>query len=203
MPDYVKRIAPKVLEGNDTADALYTVEAEEIGKLRGTARRVIDNCFIKTMDALGIQRTEELYEVKKNAYLTLDQRREIILNKILYRPPFTLRNLHNILSNVWGEGNYIWNFYPEDYRLIVDIDTNDPLIYLQFSNQVRKIIPANIYLILSIQWTHLYLGRNYTYERMEELTYGTLSEYKNLDDLPEIDTNGIIRRNTEWITRRT
>ena len=202
MSDYVKRFEPKVLEGNETIESLYEVEAEEVEKLHGEAMRVIDNCFIKTMDALGIQRTEELYEVKKNAYLTLDQRREVILNKILYRPPFTFKNLNNILSNVWGEGNYIWHFYPENYRLIVDIDTNDPIIYLQFSNQVRNVIPANIYLILSIQWTHLYLGRNYTYERMEELTYETLSEYKSLDSLPDIDTDGIIRRNTEWITRR-
>lgn len=201
MIDYVKRFLPKVLEGNDTSDSLYTVEQGEIEKLHTEAKRIFDNCFIKTMDMLGIQREEELHEIRPNAYQTLEQRREIVLNKILYRPPFTLKNLHKILDNIWGAGNYIWQFYREDYRLIVDIDTNDPVIYLQFSKQVRNIIPANIYLILSIQYTHLYLGRNYTYERMEELTYGELSRYHNLDDLPEVDSDGIIRRNREWITQ--
>ena len=201
MIDYVKRFLPKVLEGNDTSDSLYTVEQEEIEKLHTESKRIFDNCFIKTMDMLGIQREEELHEIKPNAYQTLEQRRIVVLNKILYRPPFTLKNLQKILDNIWGAGNYLWRFYTEDYRLIVDIDTNDPVIYLQFSKQVRNIIPANIYLILSIQYTHLYLGRNYTYERMEELTYGELSQYHNLDDLPEVDTDGIIRRNRKWITQ--
>jgi len=200
---YVKRFAPKLLEGNETTDALYDVQSEEVEKIQGEVKRIFDNCFIKTMDVLGIQREEELHEIKANAYQTLEQRREVVLNKILYRPPFTKKNLRQILVNIWGEGNFVYRFYPEDYRLIVDIDTNDPIIYLQFSKQVRNIIPANIYLILAIQYTHLYLGRNYTYERMEELTYGELSQYKSLDGLPDVDGDEIIRRNESWITQRT
>lgn len=200
---YVKRFAPKLLEGNETTDALYDVQSEEVEKIQGEVKRIFDNCFIKTMDVLGIQREEELHEIKANAYHTLEQRREVVLNKILYRPPFTMKNLRQILVNIWGEGNFVYRFYPEDYRLIVDIDTNDPIIYLQFSKQVRNIIPANIYLILAIQYTHLYLGRNYTYERMEELTYDELSQYKSLDGLPDVDGDEIIRRNEEWITQRT
>lgn len=203
MSDYVVRFAPKILKGNDTADALYAVEGEEVEKIHAGAKKIFDNCFIKTMDITGIQREEELHEIKPNAYQTLEQRREVVLNKILYRPPFTDKNLHKILANVWGEGNFNYRFFPDDYRLIVDIDTNDPIIYLQFSKQVRNIIPANIYLILSIQYTHLYLGRNYTYKRMEDLTYGELSQYKSLDELPDVDGDEIIRRNEAWITQRT
>lgn len=181
MSDYVKRYAPPVLEGNDTSDALYGVEGEEVESLRGEVRRVFDNCFIQTMDLLGIQREESLLEIMPNAYQTLEQRREVVLNKMLYRPPFTMKNVTQILENIWGKGNFIWNFYPEDYRLIVDIDTNDPVIYLQFSKQVRNIIPANIYLILSVQYTYIYLGRNFTYGGMESLTYGDLSQYSIID----------------------
>lgn len=181
MVEYVKRFVPSVLEGNDTSDALYEVEKEEVEKIRGEAKRVFDNCFIMTMDLLGIQREESLLEIMPNAYQTLEQRREVVLNKMLYRPPFTMRNVTQILENIWGKGNFIWNFYPEDYRLIVDIDTNDPVIYLQFSKQVRNIIPANIYLILSVQYTYIYLGRNFTYGGMESLTYGDLSQYSIID----------------------
>jgi hypothetical protein len=183
-------------------EALYNVENEEIQNFHTEIKNTIDNCFIETMNATGIKREEELREIKANAYNTLEQRREIILNKILYRPPFTLNNVNEILTNIWGAGNYIWHFYPEDYRLIVDIDTNDPTIYLQFSNQVRQMVPANIYLILSIQYTHLYLARKFTYENLEELTHEELSQYENLDDLPETDVKSIIGENTKWITQK-
>lgn len=182
MADYVKRFRPELLEENDTMNDLYEVEAEEIEKLHEARKKIINNTFIMTMNALGVSKWEKIYNIKANAFQTLDERKQILLNKILYKPPFTRQNLQELLENIWGKGNFIFELYPDDYRMIVDIDTNNPIIYLQFSNQVRNVIPANIYLILSIQYTHLWLGRNKTYEEMEELTYEELSRYSVIDD---------------------
>ena len=179
--DYVNRYKPSVLKGNDTTDALFDVEKEEVEKLYGTRKKIFDNLFIETMDVEGIARQEEFFNIKPNAFQTLEERRMIVLNKLLYRPPFTRQNFQKILENIWGKGKYIFQIYPDDYRIVIDIDTNNPVVYLQFSQQIREVIPANLYLVLSIQWTHLYLGRNYTYQRMEEKTYGELSEYAMLD----------------------
>ena len=72
--------------------------------------------------------------------------------------------------------------YPDEFKIIIDIDTNNPVIYLQFSKQVRNIIPANLYLILSIQYTYIYLKRNYTYGKLSALTYEELSRYSELNE---------------------
>lgn len=180
--NYVKRYAPKILDGNETTDALYGVMGDEIAKLHETMQKIIDNLFILTMDVKGVAKQEQFFNIKPNAFQTLEERKMILLNKILYRPPFTRQNLQQLLENIWGKGKFIFELYPDDYRMIIDIDTNNPTIYLQFSQQVRDVVPANIYLILSIQYTHLYLSRNYTYEKMESLTYGELSQYANLDE---------------------
>lgn len=179
--NYVHRFNPAVVKDNDTMKDLYDVEAEEVENLNGTTQKIINNLFIKTSDLEGIQRQEKFFSIKPNSQHTLEKRKAIVLNKILYRPPFTRQRLQEILENIWGKGNYVYQLYPNDYRLIIDIDTNNPIIYLQFSNLLRVIIPANIYLILSIQYTYIYLNRNYTYNRMSNLTYEELSRYSEIN----------------------
>lgn len=179
--NYVHRFSPQVVKNNDTMNALYDVETKEVEDLNGTTKGIINNLFIKSSDEKGIRRWEKFFNIKPNSQNTLEERKSIVLNKILYRPPFTRQRLQEILENIWGKGNYVYQLYPNDYRLIIDIDTNDPIIYLQFSNLLREIIPANIYLILSIQYTYIYLNRNYTYNRMSNLTYEELSRYSEIN----------------------
>lgn len=184
--DYVSRYTPKILQNNDTMTSMYEVEGTEIEKIHGSLREVINNLFISTSDINGIQRFEKFYNIKPNALHTLEERRGIVLNKILYRPPFTRQRLSEILENVWGKGNYVYELLPDEYKLIIDINTNNPIIYLQFSDILRGIIPANIYLVLNIQYTYLYLKRNFTYNKLKSdgFTYGELSKYstQNISD---------------------
>lgn len=181
MTDYVKRFRPAVNEENDDFTALYSVHAGEIETLYGRVRKITDNLFISTCDVDGVKRWEKFYDIKQNKDYTLEERKAIVLNKVLYRPPFTRQRLLEILETIWGKGNYVYQLYPDDYTLIVDINTMNPIIYLQFSRQLRNVVPANIYLILSIQYTYLYLGRNYTYDSLSGLTYEELSRYSGSD----------------------
>lgn len=180
--EYVKRFKPKIMEGNDDADSLYSVQKKEIEDLHSSTREIINNLYLSTCDLDGIKRWEKFFNIKQNKDYTLEERRQIVMNKVLYRPPFTRQRLTEILETIWGKGNYIYELYPDDYRLVVDIDTNDPVIYLQFSKQLRNIVPANIYLVLSIQYTHIYLARNYTYGSLSEMTYEELSRYAEIDE---------------------
>ena len=180
--NFVSRYRPKIMENNDTMNSMYEVEGEEVEKLHGTLHEIINNLFIMTSDLEGIQRWEKFFNIKPNSLHSLEERKMIVLNKILYRPPFTRQRLQEILESIWGKGNYIYNLSPDEYKLIIDIDTNNPAIYLQFSNLLRRIIPANIYLILSIQYTYIYLKRNFTYNRMNGLTYEELSRYSSLNE---------------------
>lgn len=177
MSNYVNRFKPKLYEGNETIEGLYNSQSDEVEKIHYDTKRIVNNSFIKTADGKGISRFEELLEMKGNAKYTLEQRRENVLNKMLFVPPFTRQKLNEILYNIYGRGGYVFDVYPNEFRVIIDINTTDPIVYLQLNKDVRYIIPANMELIFAIQYTYLYLNRNKTYTKMSELSYNELSKY--------------------------
>lgn len=177
IPKYVKRFSPELLKDNKTMDAIYSVQLEEIENLLYELFTVFDNNFVSSLNLKGIQLWEKLLKLESNSKLNLNLRHELILTKRRFRPPFTRQNLQVILESVWGRGNFIFEIYPEDYQLIIDIHTNSPEVYLKFQNYIRNLIPANLYVIFAIQYTYLYLNRNKNYAQMEDLSYEELSRY--------------------------
>lgn len=179
MINYVKRYEPKIVQNNDEMNNIYGVHKEEIERLHGSIDSIRLNAYVQTMDIKHIRNWEKILKIKVDDSYTLQQRRENVLNTLLFKPPFTRQKLNNTLYNIWGEGNYQFEIFPDDFRVIIDIDTQDPVIYLQFSKLVRRIVPANMYLIFSIQYTYLFLQRNKTYNEMQALAYEELSQYSN------------------------
>ncbi len=179
MINYVKRYEPKVVQNNDEMNNLYGVHKQEVERLHGSLNQMRLNAYIQTMDIKHIKLWEKILKIKADESYTLLQRRGNVLNTLLFKPPFTRQRLNDTLYNVWGAGNYQFEIYPDDFRIIIDINTFDPIIYLQFTKLVRRIIPANMYLIFSIQYTYLFLQRNKTYNQLQELTYRELSQYNN------------------------
>ena len=177
IPEYVKRFSPELLKGNKTMNAIYSVQLEEIENLLYELFTVFDNNFVSSLNLKGIQLWEKLLGLESNSKLSVNLRHELILTKRRFRPPFTRQNLQVILESVWGKGNFIFEIFPDEYQLIIDIHTNEPEVYLKFQNYIRNLIPANMYVIFAIQYTYLYLNRNKTYSQMEELSYEELSKY--------------------------
>lgn len=175
--EYVKRFSPKLLKDNKTMDAIYSVQLEEIENLLYELFVVFNNNFISSLNLKGIQLWEKLLELESNSKLNINLRRELILTKRRFSPPFTRQNLQAILESVWGKGNFIFEIFPDEYQLIIDISTDEPEIYLKFQNYIRNLIPANMYVIFAIQYTYLYLNRNKTYSQLEDIDYEELSRY--------------------------
>lgn len=179
MSNYIERFRPEVTKGNDDMDSLYLVQKNEIENLHSNIRTEIDNAYIVSCNSDGITKWEKIYKRKHNYDYDLEQRKELLRNHIIFKPPFTKQRMQEILETIWGSGNYTFVLYPDRFELIIDIMTTDPIVYLNFKQDVRNVVPANIYLIFSIQYTYLYLNRNYTYNKLEtdKLTYGELSQY--------------------------
>lgn len=184
MNNYVKRFMPSVVSENDTFKNLYDVQNQEISTINSEVKGIYNNTTINNSDIKGVKKWEKLLEIKNNSSADLETRKNICLNRLLYRPPFTRQRLTDILTNIWGEGNFIFTIYPENYSIIIDVNTTNPIQYLKFSEDIRNTIPANMHLIFSIQYTYLYLNRNFTYNKIEEnkLTYGDLSQYAIIEE---------------------
>ena len=179
MINYVKRYEPKIVQNNDEMNNIYGVHKQEVERLQGSMNQMRLNAYVQSMDIQHTKKWEKILNIRSNDTYTLQQRRDNVLNTLLFKPPFTRQRLNDTLYNIWGEGNYQFEIYPDDFRVIIDIDTQDPVIYLQFTKLVRRVIPANMFLIFSIQYTYLFLQRNKTYNQMQELTYQELSQYSN------------------------
>lgn len=175
--NYVKRFSPPFVKDNDTIQSIYEVEREEMENFHDEILINIDNTYIQSLNISGIQKWEKVLHLESNAELPLDTRHELILTKRRFRPPFTRQNLQNILESVWGKGNYLFEIYPNEFELIIDIHTNYPEVYIKFQDYIRSLIPANMYVIFAIQYTYLYLLRNMNYNEASVLTYGELSKY--------------------------
>ena len=176
---YVERFAPEIMKNNETMKSLYSVEKETISQLHTDIDIVLNNTYLISLNYYGIQKWEKVLGLESNADLDLNIRRELLLTKRRFRPPFTRQNLQKILESVWGKGNYTFEIYPNDFQLIVDVHTNSPEVYLKFQQYVRGLIPANLYVIFSVQYTYLYLYRNYNYNNLSALTYAELSKYSS------------------------
>lgn len=175
--DFIYRFAPEIMNENETMDALYGTQRDEFESFNADLHSVIDNNFIQSLDLKGIQKWEKILKLESNSSLSINVRQDLISLKRLFRPPFTRQNLQRILESIWGDGNYTFELYPNEFELIIDIFTSEPEIYLKFQRYIRNLVPANMYVIFAVQYTYLYLFRNFTYNNLSSLTYGELSRY--------------------------
>ena len=180
MIKFVRRFEPKVYENNEIMEKIYDTQADEIAELNSEFVNLKDNAYIQSMDERHIKQWEKILKQYSNNSLDIETRRTLVLNQLLFKPPFTEQRINEILYNIWGDGNYFFELNEDNFTAIIDINTVNPIIYLQFHNFVRRVIPANIYLIFAIQYTYMYLNRNFTYNELADLTYGDLSQYNEV-----------------------
>lgn len=175
--NYVKRFAPAIMDGNDTMDALYEVQKGEVENLNLEARGVINNCYIISSDITAIRRWEGLLELTSDSKVDTNVRKDLIITKLTFKPPYTRHNFQQILETIWGKGNFVFQVYPNEFLIIIDIHTNYPDVYLKFQDYVRDIVPANMDLVFAVHYNHIYLNRFFKYNELEDMTYGELSQY--------------------------
>ena len=153
IENYVKRFSPEIMKNNDTMQSLYSVQRDEIESFNVEINSTIDNAFFQSLNLQGVQKWEKILGLKSNASLDVNMRRKLLLIKRQFRPPFTKLNLQKILESMWGDGNYMFEISPDKFQLIVDINTDEAEVYLEFQNHIRRVIPANIYVIFDMRLT--------------------------------------------------
>lgn len=173
----VTRFRPIVTKGNETFDALYGVQQDEMETIKSNTLEVFNNKFIKTANLNGIERYETMYNLDPNKSMSQEERREIVYNKMTFKPPFTFLRLDLILQNVFGKNNYSYSVNPKTLEISITIPNKiSKKVYDRYMLNMRKIIPANVYIILATPYTYVYLG-SLTYEQLAEYKYYELSQY--------------------------
>ena len=135
-----------VTEINGIADVLLAIEPEII-QLRQDISDVLKELYVKTTDNL-IARWEKDFSLPYDSSLTLQQRRQRVLNKMARKKPLTWTNLRLLIKNNLAENVqfYIVNDAP-NFSFKILVGTNN---YSEMERAVSEAKPA--YLLFSVNY---------------------------------------------------
>lgn len=141
---------PKIVTNiNGIADVLLAIEPEII-QLRIDISNLLKELYVKTTDNF-ITRWEKDFSLPYDASLTLEQRRQRVLNKLARKRPLTWENLRLLVKNNLAENVqfYLAND-SANYKFKVFVTTNN---YSEMEKAVKNAKPA--YLLFDVIVTDL------------------------------------------------
>lgn len=141
---------PKIVTDIDGIDDVLLAIDPEIVKLRHDISELLKELYVKTTENL-ILRWEKDFSLPFNASLSLDQRRQRILNKLARKKTLTWENLKLLVKNNLAQNTQFYlsnNSGNYSFRIIVT--TND---YFEMEKAVKQAKPA--YLTFDILVTDL------------------------------------------------
>ena len=119
-------------------DVLLAIEPEII-QLREDISDLIKELYVKTTEDF-ITRWEKDFSLKYDAGLTLEQRRQRILNKLARKRPLTWQNLRLLIKNNLAENvQFYLSNDSANYHFRIIVATND---YSEMEKAVRQAKPA-------------------------------------------------------------
>lgn len=146
-------------------------EQPEVAELWQHTYDVYAEEFIHDMSEYGVVRWERMLGIVPQDTLTLEERKYNILVKINEQLPFTIRQLHNLLTTLCGENNFEINLTHLNYSLVVKLGLAKRHMFDEVWKLLKKIVPANLILDVIIMYnTHKVVGK---------VTHGYLRKYKH------------------------
>lgn len=145
----------------------------------------INDQFANTLTDNGCKRWESIMQIEKKDTDDISFRRFRILSRLNEQLPYTYRVLALQLRTLCGEGEYSMELQNEDYTLVVKVALSAKDEYNDVSATLRRYVPANIVIDLSLLYNTYEMIEPFTYEDLETITYQDIRE----EVLPDVDTN--------------
>ena len=142
----------------------------------------INDQFATTLTDNGCNRWESIMEINTKDTDDLDFRRFRILSKLNEQLPYTYRMLELQLRTLCGDNGYTMVLRNNEYTLVVKIALTSKNKYSDVESTLRKYVPANIVLDVSLMYN--------THEVLASYTHEQLTNYTNYELREEVITNG-------------
>ena len=136
--DDIEHLPKVVTDAVGIKDVLLAIEPEII-QLREDISDLIKELYVKTTEDF-ITRWEKDFSLKYDASLTLEQRRQRILNKLARKRPLTWNNLRLLIKNNLAENVQLYlSNDSANYHFRIIVATDD---YSEMEKAVRQAKPA-------------------------------------------------------------
>ena len=136
--DDIEHLPKVVTNAIGIKDVLLAIEPEII-QLREDISDLIKELYVKTTEDF-ITRWEKDFSLKYDASLTLEQRRQRILNKLARKRPLTWNNLRLLIKNNLAENvQFYLSNDSANYHFRIIVASND---YAEMEKAVKQAKPA-------------------------------------------------------------
>lgn len=157
--------------------ALMNSEQPEISGLFLQIENALDNQFVLTANEYGVKRWEKLLSIVPKMTDTLDDRKSAILSKLAEQLPYTYRMLERLLTGICGENGFSIHLEHARYRLWVELETKAISRFYDVDRMLRRVIPANLTVDLSVNYNRHYQLKAFTHEFFKDYTQWELRTY--------------------------
>jgi len=141
--DLVFYLPPFIAEYKEIRDTL-TAENPEFNLLWDAADRVLKNEFIATADEYGISRFEKLLGIYPSKEDTLENRRAVVLSRMMEQRPYTYRTLQRILDALYGPDTAHCFLSRNSYLVSIKIKWEKPELLPKLRTMLDIVLPANL-----------------------------------------------------------
>lgn len=161
--------------------ALARIENGALEDVWENTDRAFAEQFIDTATEYGIGRWEKMLQITPKASDDMVVRRFRVLAKINETLPFTYRALEKQLSILCGERGYQLQLFPHEYRLTVKIDLTVKKKYEEVAAMLKRIVPANLVMDVSLQYNNWNQARKLTWNRAALFSWTGMREEAIID----------------------
>ncbi|WP_455715449.1 putative phage tail protein [Anaerosporobacter sp.] len=136
----------------------------------------INDQFANTLTDNGCKRWESIMDIHKLDTDDLDFRRFRILSKLNERLPYSYRMLELQLKTLCGDDGYTMVLKNNEYTLKVRIALASKNKYSDVETTMRKYVPANIIIDVSLMYNRHETVASFTHEQLVKYTHLQLRE---------------------------
>lgn len=182
---------PHFYQENDTMIAIFAAQEKMLGRVRLFAENAFKNKFVDTADENGIAFFERRYSIYPNETQTLDERRNVVLSKMAFNPPFSERAIRRWLDTLVD--GYSLSIDRDKSILLLQLpDTISLDVYKEIKRELMQIIPASmdIHVAADVPFTWSYLLKNEFIWGNNSLTVGELDRF-TVEQLSPYTANAI------------
>lgn len=144
----LRQYLPTVYDNNVHMNTVADVGATMLDECISIVEQEKANLFILTANQEGIERFESILGITPNLLTeTLEFRRQRVINRFSFFPPFTMEYLTQKLNEIIGVDRWTATLDTKNYTLYIESSAEDQNWYQEILVTIHRIKPANIVFI--------------------------------------------------------
>ena len=144
----VTKYLPPVSRDSKDIQEITIAENAQLQALWDELCVILSNQFIRYLSVYGVEEWESTLGITKLDSQSLEERIQVILNKLSGQRPYTLRSFKRILKNIFGDGIIDIKLIGNKFEFWVTIEPQISYRVNELRDYIDHIIPLNLLIFI-------------------------------------------------------